>query len=80
MTWFENPPGATCIAIRSQSPFLPDTSKFRSQSRFCDMGVWTTRLLAAGEDHNAIGRDDYGRRCPEAVHGRSSCKNTARIA
>ena len=38
------------------------------------------RLLAAGKDYEAIRRDDYGRRCSEAVHWRSSRKNAARIA
>lgn len=37
-------------------------------------------LLAAGKDYEAIRRDDYGRRCSEAVHWRSSRKNAARIA
>ena|ERR1700761_3585145 len=35
--------------------------------------------LAAGKDYKAIRRDDYGRRCYEAIHWRSSRKHAARI-
>ena len=52
--------------------YIPGTILLRTRK--------SDRLLAAGEDYEAIRRDDYGRRCSEAVHWRSSRKNAARIA